>query len=213
MAKGRPAILTVALSAAAVLGYLSYRALTRVSAPPPPAAAAGQADRAGAGDAASPKLVEQLPDFALPNLAGDAQSIRSWPGKPLVINFWATWCGPCLREIPMLKSFQDRHASDIQVVGVAVDKRDAVVGFAAKTQFNYPVLIGENDAWAAAAKFGVNLYALPFTVFTAADGSVLGIHTGELLPEHLDSLTATLTDLSDGKIKVAEARERLAGRM
>ena len=113
----------------------------------------------------------------------------------------------------MLKEFQTAHADAMQVVGIAVDRREPVVGFADKMQFNYPILMGESDAWEAAAKFGVDFYALPFTVFTAADGSVLGVHTGELEPEQLENVTATLDDLTAGKITVTEARERLAGRI
>lgn len=214
MAKARPALLTVALSAAAVLGYLSYRFLLppapQADTPEIPASALIGADGDESADA--PELAATLPDFTLDSLAGGPQSIKSWPGKPLLINFWATWCGPCLREIPMLKEFQTGH-SGLQVVGIAVDKRDPVVGFADRMQFNYPILIGEGEGWDAAAAFGVNVYALPFTVFTAADGSVLGVHTGELHAEHLENLTAILADLDQHKIGVDEARARLAGRM
>jgi thiol-disulfide isomerase/thioredoxin len=215
MAKARPALLTVALSAAAVLGYLSYRTLSAPSSTEPvvdiPASAiiGSDADEAPEDDR---KLAETLPDFTLDSLPGGPQSIKSWPGKPLLINFWATWCGPCLREIPMLREFQSGH-SDLQVVGIAVDKRDLVVGFNDRMPFNYPVLIGESDGWDAAAAFGVGVYALPFTVFTSADGSVLGVHTGELHAEHLENLTAILGDLGQAKIDLAEARARLAGRM
>jgi hypothetical protein len=80
-------------------------------------------------------------------------------------------------------------------------------------QFNYPILIGDKGGWEAAAAFGVNVYALPFTVFTGSDGSVLGVHTGELHPEHLQELTAVVADLRDGKIDLATARARLAGRI
>ena len=208
MAKSRPALLTVALSGAAALGYLTYRA---VSVPEETPAAAPESTVAQAEAPVVERLADTLPEFSLASLEGKPESIHSWPGKPLIINFWATWCGPCLREIPMLKDFQTAHADDIQIVGIAVDKHDAVVGFAGKMQFNYPILVGETDAWQAAAKFGVDFYALPFTIFTAADGSVLGVHTGELLPEHLENLTATLADLSAGSITAAEARERLAG--
>jgi thiol-disulfide isomerase/thioredoxin len=207
MARSRPALVTAALSAAAVLGYLTYRVL---SSPPETVAQSPP----GAAETAPPerRLADRLPEFSLESLPGERQSISSWPGKPLLINFWATWCGPCLREIPMLKEFQTDNP-DLQVVGIAIDKRDPVRSFAETMQFNYPVLIGEGEAWDAAAAFGVDFYALPFTVFTAADGSLLGVHTGELHGEHLENLTAILGDLRTSEIDLAEARARLAGRM
>jgi len=212
MAKARPAVLTALLSGAAVLGYVSYRLTIGTEHDVPQVIQLGEDPAASTDADAPPQLAEQLPEFSLENLAGAQQSITSWPGKPLLINFWATWCGPCLHEIPMLKELQTRKP-ELQVVGIAVDRRDPVVGFAANMQFNYPILVGETGGWDAAAAFGVNVYALPFTVFTAADGSVLGVHTGELHAEHLDNLTAILGDLGDRKIDLAEARARLAGRM
>jgi thiol-disulfide isomerase/thioredoxin len=155
-------------------------------------------------------MAATLPEFSLGNLAGEPQSIRSWPGKPLLINFWATWCGPCLREIPMLKELQTGRP-DFQVVGIAIDKREAVVEFAAKMDFNYAILIGQSEAWEAAAALGVNIYALPFTVFAGADGALLGVHIGELHAEHLDRFRAVADDLSAGRITVEAAKDRLAG--
>jgi len=192
-------LLTAALSAAAVLGYLSYRGLTGDTEAPAQDEAEG----------AAPSAVATLPDFSLANLAGEQQSIQSWPGKPLLINFWATWCGPCLREIPMLKELQASRP-DVQVVGIAIDKPDLVAKFAGDMQFNYAILTGQNEAWAAAGALGVNIFALPFTVFTAGDGSILGVHTGELHAEHLEAFRATVDALAAGRIDVAEARRRIA---
>jgi thiol-disulfide isomerase/thioredoxin len=204
MAKSRPALLTAALSAAAVLGFLAYRSLPTADAPAPIAAEdAAQAP---------PQTAATLPDFSLGNLAGEQQSIQSWPGKPLLINFWATWCAPCLREIPMLKELQAGRP-DLQVVGIAIDKRDPVIEFAGNIDFNYPILIGQAEAWAAAAALGVNIYALPFTIFTAGDGSILGVHTGELHAEHLEAFRSIVDDLAAGRIDVDEARGRIAGRI
>ena len=214
MAKARPALLTAALSGAAVLGYLAYRvAFAPVEVPTEETIQFGE-NRAAeeAEHADEPQLAERLPDFSLEALAGGQQSITSWPGKPLLINFWATWCGPCVREIPMLKDFQTSQ-TELQVVGIALDRRDPVVKFADTMQFNYPILIGDKGGYEAAAAFGVNVYAMPFTVFTGADGSVLGVHTGELHPEHLQELTTVVAELRDGKIDVATARKRLAGRI
>ena len=198
MARSRPVLLTAALSAVAVVGYLTYRGL-----------ATGTDSSAGDGGASAPSVVATLPEFSLANLDGEQQSIRSWPGKPLLINFWATWCGPCLREIPMLKDLQTARP-DLQVVGIAIDKPDLVAKFAGDMQFNYAILVGQNEAWEAASALGVNIFALPFTVFTAADGSVLGVHTGELHAEHLEAFRDVADALKDGRIDVAEARRRIS---
>lgn len=199
MARSRPVLLTAALSAAAVLGYLTYRVLT------------GPAD-SGDGDpaaAAPAPAVATLPDFSLANLEGEQQSIRSWPGKPMLINFWATWCAPCLREIPMLKELQTARP-DLQVVGIAIDKPDLVAKFAADIEFNYPILVGEDEAWAAATALGVNIFALPFTIFTGGDGTILGVHTGELHAEHLETFRDVAAELEAGRIGVEQARNRMA---
>jgi thiol-disulfide isomerase/thioredoxin len=212
--KARPILLTALLSGAALVGYITFRLFVG----PVPDESEPQTLQFGEDPAAEEQddtpapLPDTLPEFSLDTLGGTQQSIASWPGKPLLINFWATWCGPCLHEIPMLKQYQSGR-TDLQVVGIAVDKRDAVVGFAATMQFNYPILIGETGGWDAAAAFGVNVYALPFTVFTAPNGAVLGVHTGELHPEHLDNLAAVLDDLKAGKIDLATARARIAGRI
>ncbi len=159
--KARPVLLTALLSGAALVGYVSFRLfIGPASEPQEPQTLQFGEDPAASDehdDAAAP-LADKLPEFSLETLGGTQQSIASWPGKPLLINFWATWCGPCLHEIPMLKQLQTRR-TDLQVVGIAVDKRDAVAGFAATMQFNYPILIGESGGWEAAAAFGVNVYA------------------------------------------------------
>lgn len=203
MARSRPTLVTAALSGAAILGYLAYRGLQPEPQPSPTEA------EAPAGESPASTMAATLPEFSLGNLAGEPQSIRSWPGKPLLINFWATWCGPCLREIPMLKELQTGRP-DLQVVGIAIDKRDAVVEFAANMDFNYAILIGQSEAWEAAAALGVNIYALPFTVFTGADGTLLGVHSGELHAEHLDRFRAVVDDLAAGRITVEAAKNRLS---
>jgi hypothetical protein len=109
----------------------------------------------------------------------------------------------------MLKELQASRP-DLQVVGIAIDKRDDVVAFAPKMGFNYAILIGQSEAWAAAAALGVNIYALPFTVFAAGDGTLLGVHSGELHAEHLDRFRAVVDDLVAGRITVEAAKERFA---
>lgn len=197
----RPALVTVALSAAAVLGYVSYRLIAD-----PQAEVAPSAGSAGA----APTLADTLPEFSLANLAGEPTSIGSWPGHPMIVNFWATWCVPCRREIPLLKEFQTRHP-DVQVVGIAVDRAEAVTSYAAEAQFNYPILVGEGDALGAATALGAQVVVLPITVFTASDGAILNLHLGEVHAEHLENYTAVLADLAAGRADRSAARARLAG--
>ena len=201
----RPAMVTVALSAVAGLGYVSYRYL-RADGPPAPTVVSeipAQAD--------VPELADSLPEFSLANLAGEPTSIASWPDRAMIVNFWATWCVPCRREIPLLKEFQTANP-DVQVVGIAVDRAEPVASYAAEAQFNYPILVGENDAIGAATAFGVQVLALPITVFTSREGAILYLHTGEIHPEHLENYAAVLADLDAGEADREAARARLAGR-
>ena len=198
----RTTLVTLTLSALAAALYFGYRSL-QPEAPAPSAA----------DSAASPSLAARLPDFTLSNLAGEPQSIRSWPEQALVVNFWATWCPPCLREIPLLKEFQRTEAGTIQVVGIAVDQRAPVEAFAADMEFNYPILIGQSAAMEAAASFGVDFVGLPFTVFADAGGDLLGVRTGELRAEHLSEFTHVVAERAAGRMTVDEARRRLAAQM
>ena len=196
----RPTVLTIVLSAAAVLGYLAYRML--VDEP------AGEAVQQQA--ATQRALPDTLPDVTLENLDGAPTALASWPGRPMLVNFWATWCAPCLREIPLLKDFQGRNEG-VQVVGIAVDSLEPVVSFADEMQFNYPILVGQTDAMNAAAALGVEVLALPITVFTDSAGAVLGLHTGEVHAEHLEQYAIVLADLASGRSDREDARARLAG--
>lgn len=203
----KPTLITLLLSVAAALGYVTYRVTFDDHAPAADAAHDGEHAH-GAPDRTA-TLPDELPDFAMAGLDADSVSIRSWPGQPLVINFWATWCAPCLREIPMLKAFQDEHP-ELKVVGIAIDDMAKVEAFADEMGFNYPILVGQTEGVNAAASFGVDFYALPFTIFTAAGGETIGVRTGELHAEHLDALAAVLDALEAGRADIDEARARLA---
>ena len=132
----------------------------------------------------------------------------------MIVNFWATWCAPCLREIPLLVDYQERYQEELslQIVGIAIDELEPVRAFMEDIAFNYPVLVGQVEAMNAAAAFGVDFYGLPFSVFTATDGHVLGVHAGELHAEDLDNVVATLDALAEGAVDIEGARARLARR-
>jgi len=109
----------------------------------------------------------------------------------------------------MLKTFHE--AQDIDVIGIAVDRIDPVLQYAEDMQFNYPVLVGQSDGMDAMAAFHNDSGAMPFSVYVAADGAILGKHAGELHEEHLENFVATLAALAAGSIDRTGARDMIAG--
>jgi thiol-disulfide isomerase/thioredoxin len=147
-----------------------------------------------------------LPEFSLQDRDGQMRSIRSWPGKSLIVNFWATWCAPCRREIPLLKQMQKEHgAAGFQVVGVAIDFRDDVLKYAKEIGMDYPILIGEQDGMEAAGKFGLGT-GLPFTVFTDTQGRIVVTHLGELSKPQSEILIAVVGRVNKGELTPAAAQ-------
>ena len=129
----------------------------------------------------------RLPALSLPGLDGKPRALSEWRGRPLIINFWATWCEPCRREIPLLKQLRGEHAKDgLEVLGIAIDFRDAVASYVGKAGIDYPVLIAEQDATAPKA-FGVGM-GLPTTVVANREGRIVATHVGELRADKAASL-------------------------
>jgi thiol-disulfide isomerase/thioredoxin len=145
-----------------------------------------------AGDAAE---VRPAPDFALEDLAGETVSLAALRGKPVVLDFWATWCTPCEFQIPVLNEFYDRHAGRVEVVGVAVDAggRDAVAPFAAEHGIRYRVLLGDE---ALAQRFGA--IGFPTLYVLRADGAIVATHTGIMDPDDLEEAVEAASRGSDG---------------
>jgi thiol-disulfide isomerase/thioredoxin len=147
------------------------------------------------------------PSFALPDLEGTSRDFGEWDVSHRLLNFWATWCAPCRREIPLLKAFQEQHGdAGFQVLGIAVDFPEQVREYAAEAEFNYPVLVGEQDAMAVAESSGIEFIGMPFTMFVARDGEYVGAYIGELHQSHLDDVVNILTRLDNGEISKDEAR-------
>ncbi len=157
------------------------------------------------------KIPDRLPDFSLKDRDGKATSIKAWSGQSLVINFWATWCAPCRREIPLLKTLHSEWAArDFTVVGIAVDHRDAVLTYAQQLGIPYPLLIGEQDALDAAAAFGVESPAFPFTVFTDRRGEVVALYLGELHKAQADLILGVVQTLNQDHVDLPQARRTIA---
>jgi thiol-disulfide isomerase/thioredoxin len=157
-----------------------------------------------------PKIPDRLPQFSLEDRAGKATSIASFGGKSLIINFWATWCAPCRREIPLLETLHAEWAGrGMSVVGIAVDYRDKVLEFADHFKIGYPLLIGEQDALDAAAAFGVESPVFPFTVFTDRRGEVVALFVGELHRPQAELILSEVQNLNKNLVQLAAARRAI----
>ena len=116
---------------------------------------------------------ETIPAFELPAVGGAEVSSQSYLGKPMVLNFWATWCGPCVKEIPTLKALH--RDSPANVVSIAIDEQGAsIVGpFVEKHGIDYPVLIGDTELFRRYNGTGV-----PYTLILDASHKIVKMHRG-----------------------------------
>lgn len=186
-----------------VVGYLLTKSPATVSPQPPDTATR----------ATTEAMLEsaEIVAFSLNDIDGEQRQLKDWQGKARLINFWATWCAPCRREIPLLKATQDRHADDnIQVIGVAVDFQEDVEEYAEEAKFNYPILVGQEDAMAAAETSGVEFLGLPFTMIVAPSGELLKTHVGEIVETHIALIVEVFQGLENGSLDIADARAELS---
>lgn len=135
----------------------------------------------------------RLSTTALPDLSGMPQSIDQWKGKVLVINFWATWCPPCLEEIPHFVRMQSRLGPQgLQFFGIAIDDADKVKRFVVEQGINYPVVIGQIDALELSRSAGNTRGGLPYTLVLDRSGRVVSQHYGGLNEETLIPIVSKL---------------------
>jgi thiol-disulfide isomerase/thioredoxin len=122
----------------------------------------------------------------LPDLSGKLHSLKEWQGKILIINFWATWCPPCLEEIPAFMALQKQYANkNVQFVGIAIDDNAAVAAYNAQANMNYPVLIAENSGIEISKPWGNVISSVPFTVILNPQGKIIYRSVGELSRENV----------------------------
>ena len=204
--------LALALGVSLLAGAATY-ALVR-SRPADPAVSTAPVARSDigspAGAARAPRLADKLPVFTLADAHNRPRTLQDWPDKALIVNFWATWCAPCRREIPLLKQLQREHGHEgFQVIGIAVDFRDQVLAYAKEMQIDYPILIGEQDGLDAAAAFGVDAIGFPFTVFADRQGQIVVAHLGELTAAQADIILGAIQRLDTGADTMEQARSAI----
>lgn len=212
------ALLAVLVAAGAgIAGFLAYRhagpaepASPLTAETPVAAAQTMAAEPASEGEPARKAIPDKLPDITLADKQGKPTSLASFGGRPLMVNFWATWCAPCRREIPLLNRLHaERRKENAEIVGIAVDFRDKVLEFTQQVPLAYPLLIGEEDGLAAAEAFGMGM-AFPFSVFVDSQNRILTVKMGELHEDEANFAFDRLRDIDRGVLTREAAQQQVA---
>lgn len=136
--------------------------------------------------AAEASAVDAFYGRTLPDPKGAPAAMSQWKGRPLVLNFWATWCAPCVEEMPELSALQKEvQAKDIQILGIGIDTAANIAAFAEKYQIGYPLYVAGIDGSELSRQFGNQAGGLPYTVLVDASGKVRKTYLGRLKMEEL----------------------------
>ena len=133
--------------------------------------------------------VAHLDEIKLPGLDGSQQDINQWQGKLVLVNFWATWCPPCLEEIPVFLSLRKKYAdSGFEVIGISIDDVSKVAKFRETMQISYPLLDGEKNGMVLMHALGNKIGGLPYSVLFDRSGKAVEIKSGPYQQQELKNL-------------------------
>jgi peroxiredoxin len=173
-------IMTVVAFVAASSGYFLAMLMNPADAP------AGTSPDFASGPAVQDLVGQRRPDFTLQDTSGASVSASDFDGKVWLANFWATWCAPCVEEMPMLSRLQQEFAADgVKIVGIAIDDAQRASEFAAGLGVSYDVLVGQTDVVLAGRRFGNATGMLPFSVLIDDTGLIRWTYLGALRREEL----------------------------
>jgi thiol-disulfide isomerase/thioredoxin len=212
----RGVLVAIAIAVAAATGFFVQRQLqpSQVAVTSPPVGAPEAAADAVTEEAPAQKIPEILPHFLLADQDGKKRSLQEWSGRPLMVNFWATWCAPCRREIPLLNQLRAKHSAQrLEVVGIAVDFRDDVIKYAQTTPISYPLLIGEEDGMEAMKAFGMAGAGFPFTFFADSKQRIVAMRLGELHQDQADLILEKLMAVDAGTLDLQRAQQEITAGM
>ena len=138
-------------------------------------------------------LATVRPLFKLQDLEGKTRDVKEWDGQVLLINFWATWCPPCRKEIPAFIELQEKYKDKgFKIIGIALDEKQAVIDFTDPMGVNYPVLMAEQEGIKLSKAYGNSLGVLPFTVVVDRKGNIIHRQRTELSFEQVESMIKPL---------------------
>lgn len=149
-------------------------------------------DSTPAAKEARAMVSQYRPAFQLPDLEGKIHDINEWNGQVVVVNFWATWCPPCRKEMPAFLELQNKYgAQGLQFVGIALDDAFKVQDFIDTIGVDYPILLGGEKAIKASEEYGNRLGALPYTVVVNREGYIVKTYRGEVSQDSLEKVVTT----------------------
>jgi len=141
----------------------------------------------------APPVTDRRPDFQFVDLDGVHRRMAHWDGRVVVVNFWATWCSPCLTEVPEFIALQSRYRNrGVRFVGLALDDLETVRAYAKEVSLNYPTAVGDAPLLELMRGFGNPNQVLPFTALVSPGGQVVERYAGLVAR---DTLEARLQEL------------------
>ena len=131
-----------------------------------------------------------IDSFILDDLDGQPLDILDLHNQePLIINFWATWCAPCRKEMPLLNNYYlTRNSDQANVLGIAIDDIDQVNSFIAELGINFPVLVGQSEAYDLMQTLGNTILTLPYTILVNSEGRIIWSKSTEIKREDLEQI-------------------------
>lgn len=136
---------------------------------------------------------ERMPEITLPALSGERVILpAAHAGRPLLLNFWASWCAPCVKEMPELDRYARSQGSDgVQVIGIALEDEAAVRAFLARVPVDYPILLDTPGPADSSVQVGNAMGVLPYSVLIDTEGRILRQRAGPFDPGELDGFART----------------------
>ena len=150
----------------------------------------------------------EVPDLTMETLEGETISMAAQRGKVVLVNFWATWCGPCREEIPFLVRLAERYPDHLTVIGVSEDQGspDTVAAFAGQYGVNYPIVMSTPEIKRAFP----GVFALPTSFVVDPEGRMVESHVGLISPVILEQETRYLTSLThDATVETAPSNDQI----
>ncbi len=135
---------------------------------------------------------EVRPEFSLPDLKNEPRSIQDWDGKLVLVNFWASWCPPCVKEMPLLDQLRRENLHrDFEIIGITAEPLQDATKYLSENPVSYPILNGESNVTMLGQRFGNEIGSIPFSVLIDKNGIIQRRYHGEI------NLEALQTDIND----------------